>query len=144
MADAQALLLASPPLELDTAPQKRLPDLSLGRAGHPSLPSAPQSPLYVTPSQDVFCSTGAGLRTTGPDAPSQPAPSSSPEPQQFSEDKLQVWSQPFLWPWGHSRQKRPPKMVLFLYQRWGLTGLSLMPWGGAHARAHRESWTLRD
>nr|KAF6455314.1 centrosomal protein 131 [Rousettus aegyptiacus] len=32
---------------------------------------------------------GAGLRTTGPDAPSQPAPSSSPEPQQFSEDKLQ-------------------------------------------------------
>lgn len=112
---------ASPPLELDTAPQKRLPDLSLGRAGHPSLPSAPRSPLYLTPSQDVFCSTGAGLRTTGPDAPSQPAPSSSPEPQQFSEDKLQVWSQPFLWPWGHSRQKRPPKM-----------GLVSLPAMGAH------------
>ncbi|ELK12260.1 5-azacytidine-induced protein 1 [Pteropus alecto] len=52
----------------------------------------PEPPLRLggtTPQTCKANNAGTGFPTTGPDAPRQPAPSSSPEPRQFSEDKLQ-------------------------------------------------------
>lgn len=135
---------ASPPVELDTAPQKRLPDLSLGRGSTPASPLLHEA--HCTSPLPKTCSVPQGLASV-PRAQTHPASLPPVRPQSPSS------SQRTSCRFGHSHfcghgvthaRIGLPRWVLFLYQRWGLTGLSLMPWGGAHARAHRESWTLRD
>lgn len=110
----------------------------------------PASPLlheaHCTSPLPKTCSVPQGLASV-PRAQTHPASLPPVRPQSPSS------SQRTSCRFGHSHfcghgvthaRKGLPRWVLFLYQRWGLTGLSLMPWGGAHARAHRESWTLRD
>ncbi|XP_039715182.1 centrosomal protein of 131 kDa [Pteropus medius] len=82
--------------ELQQKRAQKSGDAELGMpkgAREPGEPRPTQEPPLrlggTTPQICKANNAGTGFPTTGPDAPRQPAPSSSPEPRQFSEDKLQ-------------------------------------------------------
>ncbi|XP_023394427.1 centrosomal protein of 131 kDa [Pteropus vampyrus] len=82
--------------ELQQKRAQKSGDAELGMpkgAREPGEPRPTQEPPLrlggTTPQTCKANNAGTGFLTTGPDAPRQPAPSSSPEPRQFSEDKLQ-------------------------------------------------------